>query len=140
MNTKSKMKTETKPLDPRIEKALERLRKSKTELRDKLLAAGKAAGRDFVLDDPVADAMFHLRLKSLRDNYEYFLDFMNFIERIFPKTKYGCAHEWYLNLRYYYDYQIDAPDWIRGFVEGARAQLDELENMLAARATKQPAG
>lgn len=141
MNKKQKNKTETTGPDARIEEALERLRKSKEELGNILRTAGKAAGRRFVLEEPMADAFCHYRLKYIRDNPKRVPNLTSFVEALLPDTADAITQrDSILNYLGRCGYQINTEGWREGFVEGALAQFAELEQKLEDGALKPSAG
>ena len=124
---KDKSQVETKPngLDEKHQNAVERLRKSKAQLPAKLRSAGNAAGREFVVDDDIADALCRCRLTQIDDQGMEFYDFECFAREILHDT--GLLSDAWTRMQAdTYGLEINTPEWIDGFIKGALEKFEEL--------------
>ena len=123
----SKTTTEAGELS-REQNAINRLRRSKQELEAELRSNGKIAGHSFVLNDNDADAACLRRLERADSRSTEFGSFHALATVLCGDN--GTENEWQEHFQDKYGEEIEEPEWIEGFSEGALEKFHELEAKL----------
>ena len=108
--------------------AIDRLRRSKQELEAELRSNGKVAGHNFVLNDNDADAACLRRLERADSRSTEFGSFHALATVLCGDN--GTENEWQEHFQDKYGEEIEEPEWIEGFSEGALEKFHELEAKL----------
>lgn len=108
--------------------AIDRLRHSKKELEVELRSNGKAAGQQFVLKDACADAACLSRLERA-DSLGTELGSFHALATLLCGDN-GTESDWQEQFQEKFGYEIEEPEWIEGFVEGALEKFHEIEEKL----------
>jgi hypothetical protein len=110
------------------QRAIERLRASRQKLEADLQTHGKEAAIRFVLHDPCADAGCQRRLERAEKGEAPIQDFFD-LAKIISGAE-GTERDWHADFKAKHGSDIDEPEWITGFIEGALNQFDALEKKL----------